>query len=137
MEDNKPGLCTRIIKGIMIFIFFAIGALLITLGSLSIHFNWDQKVLGGGSYRWLSIVNIVFGCLLLTSPFFLNQKREGLNKIIKILMVIIFVIIGLTLIIGCSVALANNIGEADAKGVLIANLVFGCLLLTSPFFLKR
>ena len=59
----------KIIRFLMVIIFFVIGVALIAFGSYVIA----KK--GYGDYKWVYICDIVFGCLLLTSPYFLKKKE--------------------------------------------------------------
>ena len=57
----------KIIKWLMVIVFFVIGALLITVGAVGLAKDWADVP------KWLKILEIVFGCCLLTSPYFLKK----------------------------------------------------------------
>jgi len=127
---EKHGILGLIIKKLMIIIFTVIGVAAIVVNAIAIAKQWYP------ADKWYPIVNLALGCCLLTSPFFLKKEDRGvLVKIIKILMIIIFVLIGAGYIATGAYALAKGLDVK--KWVSIVHIVFGSLLLTSPYFLKK
>ena len=113
-EEKKRGFLGKAYKIIMVIIFMLIGAGLITLGAVYIAKGYDKGTIDTETYniRWISILNIVFGSLLMTSPYFLKSNKEVshgvIEKVIKIIMVVLFVVIGLTLLAGGIYAIATK-----------------------------
>jgi hypothetical protein len=60
-----------------------------------------------------------------------------MRKVIKIIFIVIFFIIGISLITLSTTFLCLNYYRADQKWIPIIYIIFGAMLLLSPIFLKQ